>query len=132
MNEIDLRLTYEDRACRWGFRNEVLNSLVADFLQGFESVTRKLGAALPPLPGGLHIAKPLREVFFEAGNKLANANDTLSDENLKNTVLMTLSKFTNAVKDAIKDNKVLASTGDCRGACRYNTGDSSEYRNYGW
>lgn len=132
MNSVDLRLSYEDKAYSWGFRNEVLNTLAADFLQGVWMAANIISPVLPPLPVGIHISKPLREAFFEAGAEISRAKMSLSEENLKLNLDKTLNKLTNSVKKAVAGNGVLASTGDCRGACKYNTGDSSEYRNYGW
>ncbi len=132
MNSIDLRLAYEDKARVWGFRNEVLNTLAADLLQGVAFTAGKFGNLLPVLPGGIHIAKPLRKAFFKAGADIAMAKKTMSDDDLKLAVAEVLDRFAISVKEAIADNRIVASTGDCRGACKYNTGDRSEYRNYGW
>lgn len=132
MNSVDLRLSYEDKAYSWGFRNEVLNTLAADFLQGVCTAADMISPVLPPLPGGVHISKPLREAFFVAGAEISRAKMSLSDENLKLYLAKTLNELADFVKKTVANNGVLASTGDCRGACKYNTGDSSEYRNYGW
>lgn len=132
MNSIDLRLSYEEKAHTWGFRNEVLNTLVADFLQGASIVAHKISPILPMLPGGIHISRQLREAFFEAGAEIAEAKENMTDENLKTTVADILERFAVSVREAIAENGFVASTGDCRGACKYNTGDRSEYRNYGW
>lgn len=132
MNSIYLRLSFEEKAHSWGYCNEVLIALAADFLQGVSFVAKKIGCRLPCLYGGIHIERSLRENFFEAGAEISKAKELLTDDDLKQFLAKTIEKFVTSVKDAVENNGVLSSTGDCRGACKYNTGDRSEYRNYGW
>lgn len=132
MNAIDIRLECESKAHRWGYDNEVLIALSADLLQGAISLTEKVAAIMPSLPAGIHVSRRLREIFFNMGREIATSKSNLSDESLQCRLAELMHDFTAEVSAAIKENSILASTGDCRGACKYNTGDSSEYRNYGW
>lgn len=132
MNEIEYRIYLEEKSYLFGFQNEILNILAADILQGIAFTAKKIGSKLPILPIGIHIARPLREAFFNAGEEIGETKEYLSNDYLQNEIQIIFSKFEEAVSNTISKNKMWASTGDCRGACKYNTGDSSEYRNYGW
>lgn len=121
------RLNFEDIAFSMGFCDKLINTLVADLLQGVGRVALDIDRLVSLAPGGLHLRKELRQAVYQAGCRLDEAAE-LSAENI-NAIL---ADFKSEIASAAKENGIMASTGDCRGACKYNTGDSSEYRNYGW
>ncbi len=122
------RLQLENWAYRHGFQNEVEITLVSDFLHGLHNGS----SALAPAPLTVKLSDGLRHAFYMAGIKFAEIAKTVSDSAVISYVKDVFVKFNDAVSKSLADNSVMESTGDCRGACKYNTGDRSEYRNYGW
>lgn len=121
------RLTFEDKAFSMGFCDKLINTLVADLLQGVGRVALDIDRLVSMAPGGLHLRRELRQAIYHAGSMLDEAAELDADQ-----INAVLADFKSEIAAAAKENGILASTGDCRGACKYNTGDSSEYRNYGW
>ncbi len=122
---IALRLELEDRAHEMGYNDDLMVTLAADFLQGACKVALTADKMLSTLPKGLHLKKELRNALYSAGESFG---ESATFESLRETMV----RFGEEIKEAVKENGIMASTGDCRGACKYNTGDRSEYRNYGW
>lgn len=121
------RLSFEDKAFGMGFCDKLINTLVADLLQGVGRVALDIDRLVSMAPGGLHLRRELRQAVYQAGSMLDEAAELGADQ-----INAVLADFKSEIAAAAKENGILASTGDCRGACKYNTGDSSEYRNYGW
>lgn len=121
------RLGLEAQAFDMGFCDRLMTTLVADLLQGVGRITLDLDRLISMVPGGLHIRKELRQAIYQAGEEL-KSNQVVTYEQVKTI----LNRYSEEISAATKENGIMASTGDCRGACKYNTGDSSEYRNYGW
>lgn len=121
---INQQLQYEDWAYSHGFNNDVEVSLAADFLSG-ASANGAGATAMAVLPAGITISDSLRRLFVEAGRRFAS-NDLFA------ALAETFERYADKVECALSDNHIAPSTGDCRGACQYNVGDRSEYRNYGW
>ena len=124
---IALRLELEERAFNLGFCDKLTTTLVADMLQGACHMANAMDSFLSHAPGGLHIKKELRQAICRAGARL---DDYRTAD--KGSICDMLAEFSSEIALTAKENGIVASTGDCRGACKYNTGDSSEYRNYGW
>lgn len=121
------RRQLEIHAFNIGFCDKLMTILVADLLQGVFQIALDLDRIMSIAPGGLHIRKELRQSIYNAGREL-DTEQVLTYEDVKTI----LSRYKDEIAAAAKENGILASTGDCRGACKYNTGDRSEYRNYGW
>ena len=129
MNSISQQLKYEEWAFSHGYNSETQIALAADFLNGLRSSIGKEENLFNNLPKGIHVSKPLREAFYNAGKELAELKHNYSERDVNESLSDIFHKFSEEIK---KTNSILASTGDCRGACAYNTGDRSEYLNYGW
>lgn len=132
MNKIALQLQHEEWAYRNGYSNEVQVSLVADFLNGLNAELNKEEYTFSILPNGIHLSKGIREAFYNSGKELANLKSSIAETDVITAISNLFSKLHNEIKQAVADDSILTSTGDCRGACAYNTGDRTEYRNYGW
>lgn len=132
MNKITLQLQHEEWAYRNGYSNEVQVSLVADFLNGLNAELNKEEYTFSILPNGIHLSKGIREAFYNSGKELANLKSSIAETDVITAISNLFSKLHNEIKQAVADDSILTSTGDCRGACAYNTGDRTEYRNYGW
>lgn len=132
MESIALQLQFEEWAYRHGYESEAQISLVADFLNGFEASRRKSESSLAVLPSGVHLSKPVREAFYHAGQELAGLKRAIAESDITTALSRLFCNLHNDMMQVLASDSVLASTGDCRGACAYNTGDRSEYRNYGW
>lgn len=132
MNKIALQLQYEEWAYRNGYSNEAQVSLVADFLNGLSAALNKEEYSLSVLPNGIHLSKGIREAFYNSGKELVNLKPLIAEKDVITAISNLFSKLHNEIKQAVAGSSVLASTGDCRGACLYNVGDRTEYLNYGW
>lgn len=127
-----MQLAHEDWAFRHGYSNEHQVALAADFLNGFRLQRVPVSEALELLPFGIHLSKGVREAFYHAGQQLASIRIQHTDAELLEVLQLLFRRFGSELKAATATDGILASTGDCRGACNYNTGDRSEYRDYGW
>lgn len=132
MESIVLQLQYEDWAYRHGYETDVQISLVADFLKGMDASKRNIELPLAVLPSGVHLSKSVREAFYHAGQEFANLKCTIAESDITTALSRLFRNLHNDIMQALASDSVLTSTGDCRGACAYNTGDRSEYRDYGW
>lgn len=132
MENIAIQLRNEDWAYQHGYENEVQISLVADFLNGIYAFKRKIEMPFAVLPIDAHLSKPIREAFYRAGQELAGLKLTISESDVTTALSRLFSVLHDDIIQVLDSDSILASTGDCRGACAYNTGDRSEYRNYGW
>ena len=132
MERICLQLQHEDWAYRNGYNNETQVLLVADFLNGVYSNLHKEDLPFCKLPLGIHISKSMREAFYRSGKELASLKSNIADFDIKTALSNLFLKFHNEIKHVLAEGTILATTGDCRGACQYNTGDRGEYLNYGW
>lgn len=124
---IATRLRFEEQAFDMGFCDKVMNTLVADLLQGACRMVTDMDKLICLTTGGIHLRKDIREAVCNLGQSLTPGTN-LNFERIKEL----LSEFKEDIYAAANENGIMASTGDCRGACKYNTGDRSEYRNYGW
>lgn len=132
MNKIALQLQHEEWAYRNGYSNEAQVSLVADFLNGLSAALNKEEYSFSVLPNGIHLSKGIREAFYNSGKELANLKSSIAETDVITAISNLFSKLHNEIKQAVADDSILTSTGDCRGACLYNVGDRAEYLNYGW
>lgn len=128
-NYSNLRLQHEDWAFHHGFTNEVQVALVADFLQGMNTDSSKV---LCSLPHNISLPDCLRAIFVSAGKCLSTLVERISEYDIMKHIEQTFSDNWDMVTKALGENAIMPGTGDCRGACKYNTGDRSMYRNYGW
>ena len=126
------QLQLENWAYRHGFQNEVEITLVADFLLGLHNAKNKIKSSLAPLPTNVSLTARLRSAFYFAGVKFSQISEIITDSAILAFVKDVYAQLNGEIKKGLADNSVMESTGDCRGACKYNTGDRSEYRNYGW
>ena len=124
-----IRLQHEDWAFCHGFTNEVQIALVADFLQGVYICSSN---ALCSLPNNISLPDSLRVVFVNAGRCLSSLVEKLTDSDLIKHIEQVYNENWERVNKVLGENAIMPGTGDCRGACKYNTGDRSMYRNYGW
>lgn len=127
MDAITLQLQYEDWAFRHGFETEAQVSLATDFLWGLHNPYKPAETMLAPVRDE-SIGACVRKTFYDAGRKISMAKAKIESSD----IVMALNNLFAKLVDEIKSTGVMNSTGDCRGACKYNTGDRSEYRNYGW
>lgn len=132
MKNVSLQIKHENWAYTHGFNNEVQIALVADFLNGLNASAGQIEPSLVVLPNGIFISKTIREIFYNEGNKLSKIKCTIDEVDILKNLGDLFKNFHSTIMSILKENSILASTGDCRGACAYNTGDRSEYRNYGW
>lgn len=132
MNTIQMQLEHENWAFCHGYSDERQISLVADFLNGIQSQTKKIPAAMTELPMGIHISQGVREAFSNAGRQFAAIHHGSTDTDLIEALKALFAKFGAELSEAVAIDGIMASTGDCRGACQYNVGDRTEYRSYGW
>lgn len=126
------QLSFENWAFRHGFKNEVEIALVSDFLSGMHSHQTKLGPSFAPLLTGLNIKDSLRRKFFTYGEKFPTGNILICDSNIITRIKEIAKGLKQELCAAFEGNHIAPSTGDCRGACQYNVGDRTEYRNYGY
>lgn len=126
------QLQLENWAYRHGFQNEVEITLVADFLLGLHNANNKIKSSLALSPTNVTLTERLRHAFYLAGVKFSQIAENISDSAIMSFVKDVYAQLNGEIKKSLADNSVMESTGDCRGACKYNTGDRSEYRNYGW
>ncbi len=129
---VDYYLQLEDWAYCHGFQNEVEITLVSDFLLGLHNGSSAIRESLSPVPLTVKLSEGLRRAFYMAGIKFSEVAKTVSDLAIISFVKDVFVRFNNEISKALADNSIMGSTGDCRGACKFNTGDRSEYRNYGW
>lgn len=127
MDTITLQLQYEDWAFRHGFESEAQVSLATDFLWGLHNPDKPTETMMAPICDE-SISASVREAFYNAGRKIAVTKAKIESSD----IVMALNYLFAKLVDEMKNTGVMNSTGDCRGACKYNTGDRSEYRNYGW
>lgn len=133
MNTIALQLQYEEWAYRHGYSNETQIALSADFLKGVHySGINDTENTLSLLPDGLHVSKSVREAFYKAGQELVKLNSSVGEADILHTLKELFKQFRSDLSAAVAEDGILASTGDCRGACAYNVGDRSEYRHHGY
>ena len=132
MNNVILQLRHEEWAYQNGYNDEFRISLVSDFLNGIYSRLHQQEFSFTLLPYGLHISKSVRESFYRSGQEFAKLNKNIIDSDIKTALSNLFCRLQKEMEQVLAEDSILASTGDCRGACAYNTGDRSEYRNYGW
>lgn len=129
---VAFQLQLENWAYCHGFQNEVEITLVSDFLLGLHNGNCAINESLVPAPLSVKLSEGLRRAFYMAGIKYSEFAKTVSDLAIISFVKDVFVRFNNEISKALADNSIMGSTGDCRGACKFNTGDRSEYRNYGW
>lgn len=129
---IPVQLQYEEWAFQHGFESEVQVSLVADFLNGLYSSLKKVETTLARWSSDIHISKAVREAFYNAGQKLATLKTAVVEADIILALKDLFATFRASIMAALAEGSIMAGTGDCRNACRYNSGDSSNYANYGY
>lgn len=122
------QLQIEDWAYRHGFKNEVEITLASDFMLGVYNGCHRKKKSLAPLPTGIVVDNSIRECFYNSGLSF----NLLTNTCVVDTIERLLSQFCCELKRLFAVNHIQESTGDCRGACQYNTGDRTEYRSYGY
>lgn len=128
-NYLHIRLQYEDWAFHHGFTSEIQVALVADFLQGMDISSPNV---MYSLPKNTSLPDNLRAVFVNAGKCLSILIEKVTDNDITKHLEQLFTENKDKINKVLGEIVIMPGTGDCRGACKYNTGDRSMYRNYGW
>ncbi len=132
MGNIALQLKHENWAFSHGYSDEIQIALVADFLNGIYNAIKKKEFSFAKLPQGIQLSLETRMSFYNAGYEFGRVKHSIAESDILNRLNYLLRELRSKIQSSLKEDSILNSTGDCRGACAYNTGDRSEYLHYGW